>query len=82
MKQFINNENLTKTSPISNNNWLTIEDVIRILNVSRRTLQSYRDKRLIPYYQVGRKILFKNTDIDDFLERHHVKARYQQKGEL
>ena len=78
MQKYLNNENRNVTSLISNCVWLTIDDVVRILKISRRTLQSYRDKRLIPFYQVGRKIYFKSADVDEFLELHHVKARCEK----
>lgn len=60
--------------------WLTGDEVCHILGISKRTCQSYRDKRILPFYQVGRKIYFKITDVDDFLERHHIRADYQRGG--
>jgi excisionase family DNA binding protein len=60
--------------------WLTVDDVCHVLGLSKRTLQNYRDQRRIPFYQVGRKIYFKMIDVDDFLERHHIKASYGQRG--
>jgi excisionase family DNA binding protein len=60
--------------------WLTIEDVTWILGISKRTLQNYRDQRRLPFYQVGRKIYFKGTDVDLFLEAHHIKSIYEKGG--
>jgi MerR family transcriptional regulator, repressor of the yfmOP operon len=57
--------------------WLSSEEVCKILRISSRTLQNYRDKREIPFYQIGRKIYYKASDVNRFLERHHIKARYQ-----
>lgn len=48
--------------------WLDNEDVCRILKISKRTLQSYRDKGLIPYYHIGKKIYYKKSDIDQIIE--------------
>lgn len=53
--------------------WLTTEDVCHLLRISKRTLQSYRDKRILPFAQIGRKIYYKATDIDDYLDRHYIK---------
>lgn len=34
------------------------------LKVSRRTLQDYRSNGMIAYYQLGGKILYKESDIE------------------
>ena len=34
------------------------------LKVSRRTLQDYRNNGMIAYYQLGGKILYKESDIE------------------
>jgi len=49
-----------------------------MLGISKRTLQNYRDQRRIPFYQTGRKIYYKITEVDAFLEQHHIKSRYQE----
>ncbi len=38
------------------------------LNISRRTLQDYRDNGLIAYYRLDGKILYADKDVDDFLK--------------
>jgi hypothetical protein len=48
--------------------WLDNEDVCRILNISKRTLQSYRDNGCLPYYRIRKKIYYKKEDIDRILE--------------
>lgn len=48
--------------------WLNVKETCKVLNVTPRTLQTYRDKRLIPFTQHQSKILFKASDIQDFLE--------------
>lgn len=39
-----------------------------ILNISRRTLQEYRDNRLIAYYRLDGKILYADDDVEAFLK--------------
>ena len=58
--------------------WLSIEDVCRLLMISKRTCQSYRDRGILPFAQISRKIYFKASDLDDYLERHYIKANYQK----
>lgn len=48
--------------------WLTNLQVMKLMNISRSSLQTYRDKMVIPFYQIGRKILYKAADIDAYLE--------------
>lgn len=43
-------------------------DVCRILNISKRTLQHYRDTSVIPYIQIGHKCYYKPQDIIALLE--------------
>lgn len=37
------------------------------LNISRRTLQDYRDKGKIPFYRLDGKILYDESDVEAFL---------------
>ena len=62
------------------NKWLSSDDVCHLLMISKRTLQTYRDQKTLPFSQVGRKIYYKATDIDEYLEAHYIKSSVQ-KGE-
>lgn len=53
--------------------WYTSSDVCRLLGISLRTLQNYRDKGLIPYSQVGHKCYYKIRDVDAFIEKNRSK---------
>jgi MerR family transcriptional regulator, repressor of the yfmOP operon len=59
---------------------LSSEEVCSLLMISKRTLQSYRDRGILPFSQIGRKIYYKASDIDEYLNRHYVKADYQKGG--
>lgn len=52
--------------------WLESSEARKILGVSQRTWQSYRDKRIISFSQLGRKIYVKKADIDNFLQGHSI----------
>lgn len=65
------NEQKEKT-PLSDV-WMDNQDVCELLHVSKRTLQHYRDKGKIPFSQVGAKIYYKATDVDEFLKSHYKK---------
>lgn len=51
--------------------WLDNYDVCRLLHISKRTLQHYRDSGTIPFTQHGNKIYYKATDIEKFLEDNY-----------
>ena len=57
--------------------WLTSKQGQKILGVSQKTWQTYRDKRLIRYSQVGQKIYVRASWLEEFLEKYKI----QEKGE-
>jgi len=48
--------------------WYVTEEVCKLLNVSRRTLQNMRDNQTIKFRKAGRKIYYKARDIEEYLE--------------
>lgn len=51
------------------NKYLDNQDVCLLLNISPRTLQTYRDKRILPYTQIDRKCYYKLEDVNLFIEK-------------
>ena len=49
------------------NKWLDNQDVCEILNISKRTLQTYRDNGTLGYTQIGHKIYYRPEDIMNLL---------------
>ena len=49
--------------------WLDNQDVCLILNISKRTLQTYRDNGTLPYSQVNHKIYYKPNDIERVMSK-------------
>lgn len=47
--------------------FLTDAQLSEKLGISRRTLQDFRDRRVIPYYRLDGKVLYDESDIEDFL---------------
>lgn len=52
------------------NKYLDNQDVCLLLNISPRTLQTYRDKRILPYIQIDRKCYYKLEDVNLFIEKN------------
>ena len=42
------------------------------LNICKRTLASYRAKGSLGYYNLPGKILYADTDVEAFLQRHYL----------
>lgn len=57
-----------------NERFLTDRGVSAQLKVSRRTLQEYRNTGMIAYYQLGGKILYKESDIERMLAANYREA--------
>lgn len=53
--------------------WLDLQETCRQLKISKQTLQVYRARGILPYSQIGGKIYFLASDIDDHLKRHYNK---------
>ena len=51
--------------------YLSGEEVCSQLRLSIRTLQEYRNAGILPFYKIGGKILYKQSDIQTMLERHY-----------
>lgn len=55
--------------------WLDNQEVCEILGISVRTLQTYRDKGLLPYSCIKHKIFYNPEDVEAFL-----KSSYHQQN--
>jgi len=55
--------------------WLDNQDVMLLLKISKRTLQTYRDESRIPFSQIGQKIYYRASDIEKFLKKNYRKIR-------
>ena len=54
--------------------WLTTKDVLKILNMSPRTLQNWRSNGKIPYYKPEgtKKAYYKSSDVYLALEKARI----------
>ncbi len=59
-------EEIKKEEP--QNRWLTNAEACEFLQVTPRTTQNYRDKGIISFSQVGSKIYYKQSDLENHLE--------------
>lgn len=52
--------------------YLSGEDLCRLLHISKRTLQQYRDDKILPYIQIGGKIIYRQSDLLAVLEKNYI----------
>lgn len=55
--------------------WLNSSQLTEYIGFGNRaTQQEWRDSGLLPYYRIGKNIVYKKSDVDDFMEKHKVMA--------
>jgi len=54
--------------------WLDNQELMQMLKISKRTAQHYRDTGVISFSQVGNKIYYKLSDIEEMLQKHYIKS--------
>lgn len=65
-----------------NERYYTTEEIIRSFRFSRRALQNYRDKGIIPYTSIGGVILYPESKIREVLEKNYYKpTEFKIKGQ-
>ena len=63
-----------KNTEEAGNEWVESVKARKMLGVSPKTWQTYRDRRIIPFAQIGRKILVKKADLEAFMQDHYVSS--------
>jgi hypothetical protein len=66
------NQPLPNVKPALIDEWLDNEDACKLFRVTKRTLQNYRDNFTVPFSQIGKKILYKASDLKQVLEEHYI----------
>jgi len=60
--------------PLDGERYLTDREVAELLRVSRRTLQEYRNNRVLPFILLGGKVLYPESGLRELLEANYRKA--------
>ena len=58
--------------------WLHNGDVCQLLNISKRTLQHYRDTGVLPFTQIGHKCYYKCEDVEALLQTKSEKSKTEK----
>ena len=54
--------------------FISDSELSRVLRISRRTLQDYRSAGIPPYYLISGKALYKESDVQQMLEKGYLPA--------
>ena len=57
--------------PLDGERYLTDKEVSELLRVSRRTLQEYRNSRVLPFILLGGKVLYPESGLREVLETNY-----------
>ena len=58
------------------NQWLTGDEIIQKLGISKRTLQNYRDNKILPYSTICGKFYYNIRDIDELMTKNYMPAEW------
>lgn len=50
------------------------QEFLLMMKISKRTAQTWRDEGKISFSQVGNKIYYKLSDVEELLQKHYVKS--------
>ncbi|MDO5570334.1 MAG: helix-turn-helix domain-containing protein [Bacteroidales bacterium] len=60
--------------PMNGERYMTDKEASEYLRLSRRSLQEYRNKRMVPFIILGGKVLYPESAIYELLEANYFKA--------
>jgi excisionase family DNA binding protein len=57
------------------NKFLNMQETADTIKVSKATLYSYTHKRMIPYVKLGKKVVFYEKDIENWMQSRRIDER-------
>ena len=70
IKSMITPSKISSTDKLKRD-WIDGQDVLLALNISKRTLQTLRDSKKLPYSRINGKFYYKVSDIETLLEKNY-----------
>ena len=74
IEQLNNIEQRLKKIQYNNDVFLDNQEFLQVMNISKRTAQSWRDEGIISFSQVGSKIYYRFSDIEELLNKNYKKS--------
>jgi excisionase family DNA binding protein len=60
--------------------WLTVGDICKYLNVGNETIYKWIEKKGMPGHRVGRKWMFKQEEVDDWVRSGGASDKSEKGG--
>ena len=60
------------TKEILETEWLTIADLKDVVDIAIDTQAKYRSEKSIPFYKIGTRVMYRASEINDWLLSHKV----------
>ena len=60
--------------------WIDNQDVMQMLHISQRTLQTFRSNGTIPYSKIQGKFYYKVSDIEELLQSNYYNPNFKCDG--
>ncbi|WP_051697435.1 helix-turn-helix domain-containing protein [Prevotella sp. 10(H)] len=51
------------------------QDLCYLLGVTKRTVQRYRQLKLIPFYKIDKKVYYRKSDVMEFFQKHNTRKK-------
>ena len=51
------------------------QDLCQLLGVTKRTVQRYRNLKLIPFYKIDGKMYYRKSEVMDFFKNHNQRKK-------
>jgi hypothetical protein len=68
------NSTLESNQKPSRETFLDNQEFIQLMNISKRTAQTWRDEGKVSFSQIGSKIYYKMKDVEVLLDKNYNKA--------
>jgi hypothetical protein len=79
IKEYIMSVNQSK-SKLLKDTWMDGQEVMLLLKISKRTLQSMRDNGTLPFSRINGKFYYKAEDIQLMLESNYSSSKKTEHG--
>jgi hypothetical protein len=75
-------DSVSTTKPLTDKleDWLDNQDVMQVLHISSRTLQTLRSNGILPFSRIGNKLYYRRFDIQKLLSNNYTLFKIRDYG--
>ncbi|MFA7462490.1 MAG: helix-turn-helix domain-containing protein [Anaerovoracaceae bacterium] len=77
-RQVLMKEGVPGIEPLDD--WIDNQDVMQLLHISPRTLQTLRSNGTLPFSRIGNKLYYRRSDIQHILSQHYLMSKIHSYG--